>query len=266
MLTAIENQFSKITLPEDSIPPIIVFANWPYLSLLENWIESVKRLSIDNYIIIAFDTRLHDYLNNHGYQNILLEDVDNLNKLWQIRIHLFRFLVDNNIDFIHSDADAIWLRNPIPEYYEPFKSMDLLISQGTIWPEIVLKDWGFVLCCGFFIMKSSASTKRLLERLEKHVEQTGDDQLSLNIILASEIEHWAIESTFKSVFGDYEILCSEKVIEGKGKDISLGVLPFKKFPRLVIPDTQPYVSHVLTPKNTEAKIDILRKIGTWLID
>ena len=53
----------------------------------------------------------------------------------------------NNIDFVHSDADAVWLKNPLISFGKT--AFDLLASQGTIWPLDVFEQWRFVLCCGF---------------------------------------------------------------------------------------------------------------------
>lgn len=266
MIKTIEEQFNNYTITDSKKPLIIVFANWSYLSILQNWIEGLKRLSIENYLIFSFDEKLHTYLSENNYQTILLQNIGNLNELWQLRIQVFKFLIDNNIDFIHSDADAVWLKNPIPEYCEQFREMHLLISQGTIWPEYVQKVWGFVLCCGFFLMRSSAATKRLLDKLDDHVKSTGDDQISMNTIIAAEDMHWDFNSKYKIVFGKHQLLCSNHVIRGTGAHIRIGVLPFRDFPRLPIPNTDPYVSHVLTPKESKPKIEMLRKVGAWFLD
>jgi len=265
-LDNLESQFNKLTITDSNKPLIITFANWPYLNVLLNWMEGLKRLSIDNYIVISFDEKLYHYLVEKKYKTILLKNIDNLSELWRLRITIFKYLVDKNIDFIHSDADAVWLKNPIPEYYDSFPSTDLMISQGTIWPENVQRLWGFVVCCGFFIMRSSPAMKMLWEKLEDSVLQTGDDQISMNYIIAGENIQWDIQSKYRVVFGKYHLLCSDQVIEGKGDTITVGVLPFKKFPRLHIPDTEPYISHVLTPKESKPKIEMLRKVGAWFLD
>ena len=58
---------------------------------------------------------------------------------------MFYHLIACGIDFVHSDADAVWLRDPIPEYFGPGETADLVASQGTRHPPDVFGRWGFVL-------------------------------------------------------------------------------------------------------------------------
>ena len=262
----IEKKFAIYGISSIKKPLIVAFANWSYLPVLRNWIEGLSRLAINNFIIISLDEQLHEYLLTKGYRTVLLDNVENLCELWRLRIIVFKFLVDHNIDFIHSDVDAVWFKNPIPEYYDPFPSIDLMISQGTIWPENVQRLWGFVVCCGFFIVRSSPAMKIIWDKLENSVVQTGDDQISMNYVIAGENIRWQIQSKYHVVFGKYRLLCSDRVMEGKGDTITVGVLPFRKFPRLHIPNSEPYISHVLTPKESKPKIEMLRNVGAWFLD
>ena len=47
-----------------------------------------------------------------------------------VRMRLFLHLAANGCDFIHSDADAFWLRDPRP-WLMRHPDYDLLCSQGT---------------------------------------------------------------------------------------------------------------------------------------
>jgi len=266
MIDRIDRQICDLNLSQELSPIILVFADWNYLDILKNWITGMKRLHLDNFIIVSLDMNIYNFLVENGYKTILLENKGNLSALWCIRISVFKYLVDFGIDFIHSDADAVWLKNPIPDFYEPYRSFDILISQGTIWPEPVFKLWGFVLCCGFFMMRSTEFTKSLLDKLGTHVMTTGDDQISLNCVVASQDMQWHYTSSAYLSIGKYRLLCSDDLITGKGNKISIAVLPFKKFPRLYIPNTEPYVSHILTPKENDAKREVLKKAGMWFLE
>ena len=56
-----------------------------------------------------------------------------LRVLTAMRLKLFRVLIDQGFDFMHSDADAFWLRDPRPWLAEQ-TGYDLLCSQGTDRP------------------------------------------------------------------------------------------------------------------------------------
>ena len=96
-----------------------------------------------------------------------------LRVLTPMRLKLFRVLIDQGFDFMHSDADAFWLRDPRPWLAEQ-TGYDLLCSQGTDRPGTQYRTHHIVLCAGFFHCRANARTRALwahgrgaLERLPK---------------------------------------------------------------------------------------------------
>jgi hypothetical protein len=267
MTDRIDRQIGDLNLSQELGPIILVFADWKYREVLENWIEGINRLQLKNFVVVSLDKHMHVFLIEKGIRTVFLEHKGDLSALWNMRITVFKYFVNCGVDFIHSDADAVWLKNPVRDYFfnDTYRPLDILISQGTIWPENVHRLWGFVLCCGFFMMRSTKFTRSLLNKLDMHVRMTGDDQISLNYIVAEQNMNWQYTSSFHLPMGNYILLCSDEVITGKGDEISIGVLPFKKFPRLYIANTDPYVSHILTPKENDAKREALKKAGTWFL-
>lgn len=264
-LDALKKRLAKLDIAKERQPLIVVFANRRYLDVLLNWMEAMRRLGVTDYLVVSMDKKMYQHMRRHGIRTILAQSGKSLTDLWILRIDVFYCLIDCGIDVVHSDADAIWLRNPIPEYFQAEKELDLIASQGTRWPPDVFKQWGFVLCCGLFYMKSTPASVALLKKLRGHVEETGDDQKSLNQILVEMKIDWNVESEYRVPFKKWLLRCSHRMIRSRGADIRVGVLPFNKFPRIADEQDQPYVVHPIGRKNQSDKRAGLAKRNLWFL-
>jgi hypothetical protein len=241
---------------------VLAFANHAYLEVLLNWLVAMNRLEIDNFVIVSLDEELHDYLSEKAIPSVLSPLQGGLDQLWVKRIGIFRYLMDQGIAFIHSDIDAIWLRNPIPAYFSR-PAHDLIISQGTIWPADVVRKRGFVFCCGLFYLQGSESARRLLGEMESDVRSTGDDQVTLNRVIESYGVQWEINK--KYAYGlkhrDTTFYCSRRPITGISTTSAFKIclLPHHEFQRMHMPDEEAYVKHLISPKTAESKLELFRK-------
>ena len=159
-LDSLRKQVADLDVAKERQPLIVVFANWRYREVLLNWMEAISRLGISDCLVVSLDKKLYRHMRRRGTPTILAQCGKSLADVWIVRIDVFRCLIDRGIDFVHSDADAIWLRDPIPEYFRAEKDLDLIASQGTRWPPDVFDQWGFVLCCGLFYMRSTRPARR----------------------------------------------------------------------------------------------------------
>lgn len=98
------------------------------------------------------------------------------------------------VNVIISDADALWLGDPVPElfsdaYGKPLVSAsgagrieilqsDVVASRGS-FPFTLGKKWGSTMCMGFILFrdKNAAAMKEFLHLLESIVLVTRDDQV-----------------------------------------------------------------------------------------
>jgi hypothetical protein len=240
---------------------ILAFANHAYKEVLLNWLVAMHRIKIDNYIIVSLDQELHDFLSQRDIPSVLSPLQGGLDQLWVKRIEIFRMLIDHEIAFLHSDIDAIWLRNPIPDYFSS-PGYDLMFSQGTIHPSDVVRKRGFVFCCGLFYMQSSDTTKRILSEMERDVRETGDDQITVNRVIENYGLDWNIDRafTYSLNFRDTTFICSTQPITGESVTSPLRVclLPHHAFQRMHMPDKDAYVKHLLSRKKAERKLDMFR--------
>ena len=239
---------------------IVVFADKLYLEVLLNWLVAMKRLDIRNYLIISLDQELHDFLDERGFATFLAPLAGSLRQLWILRMQIFHALCHNGVDFIHSDADAVWLRNPIPDYFSD-PTCDIVASQGTVWPSDILNTQGFVFCCGLFYVRSCAATRALLGDMLNDVMESGDDQVSLNRIINNRDIHWdtARSHSYPLVYDGQQFLCFKHAVTGRSADgtLTVALLPHHLFQRLHMPGQNAFVKHLLCEKTSGSKLDML---------
>jgi hypothetical protein len=247
---------------------IIAFADSRYIDVLLNWLTALTVSGIENYLIVALDYELHAFLLERKIPVVLSAVRGDLSALWVRRIDVFAALCDAGIDFVHSDVDAVWMRDPRDSFLADPNS-DLIVSQGTIWPPDVHQQFGFVLCCGFFQLRSTPSTQRLLSELRESVLVTGDDQVSLNRLIAARATRWLIEpsETYYVEGAGKNFLCSRSVMHGlDSHGLRMAVLPHHLFQRVPVPsDEEPFVLHLLTRKEPAAKLSEFERHGCLLL-
>jgi Nucleotide-diphospho-sugar transferase len=247
---------------------VIAFADSRYTDILMNWLVALALLKVDNYLVIALDRELHGLLVARGIPCVLGKLDGDLGDLWVERVRVFAALCAAGIDFIHSDVDAVWLRDPRNAYFAP-GDIDLIASQGTVWPHDVHQRFGFVLCCGLFSLRSSAASRQLLAELLSDVTTTRDDQVSLNRLLANRQTVWRTPpaDTYYVTAGPMRFLCSKTPIFGHAADgLRVSVLPHHLFRRLPLqPNDSPFVSHPLTPKEPKAKLVEFARSGCLFV-
>jgi len=168
---------------------IISFCNYPYREIALNWVKHLKALSIDNYEVLCLDSESDEYLKSHGCHSRLL---DEFNDDWitgckhtMRRIFIFKKYLEDGIDIIHSDTDALWLKNPIPDLIES-NNQDIILStvrhRGAFPPE-VREAFGFTCCMGWIFFRSNHKTINYLDRFLNTREIKGSDQKNFNQFL-----------------------------------------------------------------------------------
>jgi hypothetical protein len=242
---------------------LVAFSDSKYLGVLLNWLVAIHRIGVRNYLVVSLDETIHAFLADRGFPSVLIKMDGPLHNLWRLRLVILRELCAHGVDVIHSDIDAVWLRDPIPEYFSRHAD-HLVISQGTVWPDDVLKKQGFVLCCGLFYLRSGSETLTLLDDVLRDIATTNDDQISLNrLIYASVTWDRQLISPYQFVFRGYRVTCSEGSIRGRCRKTGLRVtlLPHHLFQRLHMPDRPAFVKHLLSEKTGQDKFESFRQSG-----
>lgn len=243
---------------------IIVFANFKYLQILKNWLFSIKKLNINNFLVISLDKKLYNYLNTNDIPTYYVDSNDNLSDLWLQRVLLFKQIINLGFNFIHSDADAVWLRNPIDSFFSS-TDCDMIFSQGTIWPRDIYYKWGFVLCCGLFYIKASKKMGAFLSKVVDDVKTSKDDQISFNRVIYHSKISWNISAQYENRYRKFKIISSREIIIGSDGLLRVDVLPHHLFQRILIRNEKPYVVHPLSEKTSDSTKKVLKKASCYFI-
>ena len=192
-------------------PVAIVFATVNYQQIVWRWIQVAHWASVGDWRIVCLERELVSWLERKGegaravyYYDLVPDapryDFANLKRkevkkvFWPLRTRLFVQLANAGCDFVHSDADAFWIRDPRP-YLAEHPDFDLLVSQGTWFPREHLSQFGFVLCAGFFLSRSNARTRDYFERVHALMSRRGDDQWCMNNVLLQDPEaQWEVRA------------------------------------------------------------------------
>ncbi len=244
----------------------IVFADSAYSLVLGNWLRHALPFVGNNLVIFSLDEKLDAALREQGLTSILLPYCGRLDELWLLRLRVFEALVELGVSFIHSDADAVWLADP--RKYCLDLNVDLAISPGTIWPPEAVEQWGFVLCCGFFVARAVPAMAKMLPAVRRASARDRDDQAALNRVLVSANVNWRTEGLSYDVqevmnrsFRNYhDIVLGRTTSEF---DLTLALLPQDLFQRIPRSGHTAMVMHPLTPKVSAEKIEVMRSMGCW---
>jgi hypothetical protein len=246
-------------------PLTITFVDANYLPLLELWLPRLAELGVERVKVFCLDTTTLAWCRSRGVAAAQVEWAGNLRDLWAQRIRVFSELLATGQEFIHSDIDAIWIRNPLLTGSAVGCDEDLVFSQGTVWPPDVHAQWGFVLCCGWFRARPTLAAQAFFQGLELDVRQTGDDQISVNRLLSNLGAQWSHGRT-----GEYQLGFRERVVQcwtqtvraqTTAGPLSVALLPQREFQRLPEDSEHAIIKHYLTPKSCGQKLDALREYG-----
>lgn len=176
------------------------------------WATAADTAGQPYYRIICLDDKELHYLRKMGIAALsyydLIPDASKIEhpisrqRFWYLRVQLFLSLAEQGINFIHSDADALWLKDPRP-WLLGHAGHDILFSQGTLYfrpllhkPPLQWKLHTFpretlplVVCAGFFLAYANHRTKNYFTEVAQFMEEKlsnrekTDDQFNMNRIL-----------------------------------------------------------------------------------
>ena len=148
----------------------MVFGDSQHTNLVLNWIiAALLRLEppLHNVMVISLDRLLCDTLTAKKLPlTCIVVSVEcvfvsssqrgDWRKRMMVRQPVLRLITYWGYDVAAYDSDAVLLRNPQP-LYEERPHMSVLASAGT-YPRQLARKWGFALCAGTLILRSSPST------------------------------------------------------------------------------------------------------------
>ena len=164
-------------------------------------------------------------------------------------MQVFAALIDRGVSFVHSDADAFWLRDPSPHFSEVSQA-DLVFSSGTSHPREAFSAWGFTLCAGFFFAQANPKTQYFFHQALAISERIGNDQLGLNQAVIEDGLVWdTTKVSARKVSGPSGVVTFDQALLGRGQSgLEVVLLPHALFARIEGLANENTV--VLHPKNS----------------
>jgi hypothetical protein len=162
---------------------VVTSVNEAYLGLLDVWLRQSSPVFGMPATVCCMDDAARDYCDANGIAALIsprANDDTGRGAFWLRRFDLLAGALEV-ADMVHSDVDAFWLRPPSP-MFERFPD-DLIFSREFGIPRHVVKRWGFVLCCGFFLARSTDGTRAFFARWREATRRRLDDQWALNELL-----------------------------------------------------------------------------------
>lgn len=172
----------------------LVFGTIDFLELLLNWCAFAVRAGVSWFVLVATDFQLHEALSDSLKANLVLLprvragriNISKLNVIGERQRFGLRVL-EVGLNVLHSDADALWLRDPSPL----LQSGDIIAER--IWgkPLSVVRAWGAAICTGFYFLRAKPLVLQIAREVEEslrlkratHPSWQASDQLFINHVL-----------------------------------------------------------------------------------
>jgi hypothetical protein len=186
----------RLQLSGDGCRPLVVtMVSRRFLGIFNIWLRQAQRHTSAHPLIFALDRESVQALQEAPNCDVV--DVSSwidfdqagrlhpfsIKNLWVLRVFALRVLARRNYDVISLDVDAIMVGN-LDEMLESFPASDIVAQMDYSIPMDVARRFGFILCCGFLILRASDRVVRFLDEYSARTALETDDQLAINHLLA----------------------------------------------------------------------------------
>ena len=216
--------------PTPEGPIVLVIGTHNVFKQVVTWIKYARRAGCRHYRIVCMDDEIELRLREQGEKNTLSyyelfpdavqisfrsgmtrdELFAERNILWKLRIRLCAYLAEQRVEFIFSDADALWIKDPRP-FLILHPEYDLLISQGIYTHNGLEPHKGggmgknhdaarfpVVLCAGFFLARPSLNMQNYFKEVALLIEEYPNDQYCMNeILMRNSVKHRDIQKPMR---------------------------------------------------------------------
>ena len=227
---------------------VVSFCNRLYKRVALNWVAYLKRLGITNYLIVSLDSETKNFLDENNINTKLMEGhiPRRAGKGWKWRLQQTYDFLKSGTNIIHSDLDAVWLKNPL-HLLDEESDIIASVDRGG-FPSETFKRWKFTMCMGWMFYRSNSKVLGILEDILSN-KRNFDDQLEFNNYLSSKI---ALEDIYITMDGERNAWL---------KTLKIRVLDEVKIKRGDF-DENAYVCHPLMKKHADCETQLKRR-GLW---
>jgi hypothetical protein len=262
----------------------ITFVSQEYLAVGVRWIEALNRLGLRNYLIIAGDSLTHKVLKDLGVVSIEARiNIDDVSPEYRspvgftakglamnaLKFPVVRTLLNRGYDIVMSDADALWLQNPL-RHFPP--TVDIAFQRVVYFPKAIVAEWGFAACSGFVCCRAKPGVVSFLDDCIQEHRKVQSDQLALNLALLEADTHWPSHHVNGRPYGQshlqqedlrllFETTARDSIV-GSADRYGLAVLalPHHEFWRhsfVRCSQSEMVICHPNSPKDDKEKIKVL---------
>ena len=249
---------------------IISIANHGFLDMLKNWIKSLERLGIENYVVFALDKELFDELTalninvlpfasdvplSSGFSNWRTRE---FTEIVFCKILIVQKLLKMGFNVLLSDGDIIWLDDPM-KYMSLDNGFDIQIqlNSGLFKVKTPIKILEYN--TGFYLAKSN---KKTIDFFEATTLLPGrDDQDCFNKILRQRGEDVTYSTSGKIEKDENKLLV--RVLDPL--KFPTGWLYFKRHGKFMGFNSKPVIVHANYIKGRSKKISKLKKFNLWYL-
>jgi hypothetical protein len=177
-----------------------------YIQTGLNWINAMQRLGRKNFLVIAGDQFAADTMDQRGIHSVranIDEDACDPSLVTHIgfsakglamialKFPVAKFLLQQGYSVVFSDADAVWLQDPMPYLREA----DIAFQRVIYHPPSISSLWGFAVCTGFVSFRNGPKMIGFLDRCIEAHQIFYCDQVSMNVALFDENPDWRCEQS-----------------------------------------------------------------------
>lgn len=259
-------------VPPRSDPAVVLQAlSEDYLTIEKNFVyhmELHSSLTRHHLYVLCLDETsaegIESALGVHCVQ-VVQEDSWSRDRIWTLRVKVNRCLLLAGINVILSDADAIWLNDPIKDMDRLGVGSSNIVAQRDLRPRDLADVWGVTLCFGFVFFRAGGPTMpRLLDSITEISNKNHDDQKALNLALFFLGIEWDEEKDMRCQTSTG--IGSGVIVEGS-ESFVVSLLPHSTYPSGVSPVSRntTVVAHCLSKEKGQGMSGWMQEVGAWHI-
>jgi len=260
---------------------LLTFLSSEYLPLGLQWAQFALKAGLRRFAIAAMDAKTGEELRKRAIPVAEVRLPSALAKvahyrnpggfsgkalaLIYCRVRLIKFLVDNRINALSSDIDALITKDPGPHLD---RSPAIAFQRVMGFARPLARIWGFTACAGFVAYRASPDVSAVLSRVLSIQQDVSCDQLALNLALLEDQVRWRFNchrfETDQRLVDDFTAQAGQSIYGHlPGTHINLEALPATTFWRhsfVPLNRRASVILHPNSPKSVEGKLDIFAKI------
>ncbi|CAM9426367.1 unnamed protein product [Ectocarpus sp. 12 AP-2014] len=229
----------------------------------------------DLYLLCLDDHSIHFFESSMGIRCVPLSGfkASSHAEIWVLRVRVLNCLVEAGHDVIMSDADALWLADPMKHFSLPGVIDSSIVASRGSYPRELGDVWGATMCMGFILFRATARRSAMMKfvtAMDALMLEMKDDQMAVNIAARDFGIVWKKDSDMRyeesTGFGMGFI---ESLSDEDNRPLAVALLPHSAYTRICAStpvSNTTVVAHCRSSKTPEGKVDWMRHIDLWAVD